>query len=121
VNIPNILTRQHNVGVKLGALRILIGSIMFYVSMANFAMISAMAYNTTLRAAIQTHFPWFSFPIFISLMVVFVLAAIIMEHKFVVPSVTSYSNAQWYKHKNPAREDLEKILRKLDELEAKIK
>jgi len=115
------ITKQYNLGVRFGALRILVGQVMFYVSMANFVMISVVAYDTTLRAVIQAHFPWFNFPLFIGIMAFLVLVAMVLEYKFVVPSTTSYGNVMWYRHQNPAKADLELILKKLEELEAKIK
>ena len=124
MKLPNILTEQHNLGVRFGALRILMVNVTVYVSMANFLMICLMTYSTTLRAIIQPYIPWFSFPIFIGAMVSLFLLAPIMEHKFVVPAVTSYTNAQWYKHQNLLKADLDtfkkELMDRLEEIEAKI-
>ena len=114
MSILGFLSKQYNFGARLGGFRILVANIMFYVSMINFLLISVTAYSTTLRDPIRLHLPWFNFPVFVCIMLFLFLIGAIIEHKFVVPAITSYTNSQWYKHKNPAREDLEKILNKLD-------
>ena len=121
MRIPRLVSRQYNLGLKLGAFRILIANVMFYVSMVNFVMISMVAYNTTLREELQPYAPWFNFPVFVGVMVCGILLAMVVEFKFVMPSVVTFNNSQWYKHQNPAREDLKLILEKIEELEEKIK
>lgn len=120
MNLPRLFTRQYNLGVGFGGLRILVSSVIAYVSLVNFVLICVIAYNTTLRAAIQPHLPWFNFPTFIGIAAGFFLIAIILEYKFVVPSTTTYGNLQGYKHRNPIRKDLELIIKKLEKIEKEI-
>lgn len=117
-SVKNEALKQYNLGPWLGGLKDLAQRTVFYVALLNFVLISITAYNTTLKAYILPHIPWFSFPIFIALLLLLVAVAMVLEYKFILPSTLSYLNRQFYIHQNPIRSDLDKILKKLEKLEA---
>jgi len=116
----SFLTKQYNLGIKFGGFRILVANVMFYVAMVNFFLISVTAYSTTLRDPIKLYLPWFNFPIFVGIMIAFFIVGAIMEHKFIIPAVTRYSNSQVAKHENPIMQNTVQILAKLEEMEKAI-
>jgi hypothetical protein len=95
----------------IGAVKNLLASIMFYVGMLNFVMIAAMFYRTF----------WLELWIFIAIIAVIIIIAMIIEYKFVIPSTYSFGNTQGYIHNSPLVADLQKALKKLEELEKLIK
>ena len=114
------LTKQYNLGIKFGGFRILVANVMFYVAMVNFLLISVTAYSTTLRDPIRLYLPWFNFPIFAGIMVIFFIVGAVIEHKFVIPAVTRYSNSQIAKHENPIMQNTVQILARLEKIEEAI-
>lgn len=115
------ILRQHNFGVGFGAIYSLYGSTMIYQGVVNSFMITAVAYNTTFRDTIHSFVPWMNFPLFFIMLVSGNLLLWVFHYKFAVPAITTYSNAQLYKHRNPIREDLAIIIKRLDKIEDIIK
>lgn len=115
------LFTQYNLGMWVGGLRDILTRMMFYISMINFLLIIAMAYNTTIRDFMLPRFPWFNFPIFIFMMILFVFLAMLLEYKFIVPSSVTYANRQLYTHQNLLRRDLAKVSKELEEIKALLK
>jgi len=111
------VVRQYNLGSWLGALKDLFGRTAFYISIGNFVLIAVTAYHTTLRDPILGWLPWFTFPLFMGVVVMLVLLAMILEYKFVVPSSITFINRQVYEHRSLLRRDLEQITERLTEME----
>jgi len=116
----SIILRQYNFGPWLGGLKGIFNNSTFYLSLINFVLIAVTAYHTTLSGKINEYAPWFSFPLFLAMMVVLVLVVMLLEYKFMIPSSITFGNAQMYAHRNPIRRDLERIMRKLDEMDKRI-
>jgi len=119
--IISILLKQYSLGQGIGAFRDLLGRSLFYISVINFALISVTAFNTTVRDYVAQYVSWFSFPIFIFLLILVAFSAMVLEYKLVLPSNVNFANRQIYKHKNPIKDDLLEIKGKLDKLEKMIK
>ena len=116
----NNLLKQSNHSPLIGALKEVAGHTMFWVSIINFALISATAYNTTIFPIISGVAPWFSFWLFMGLLVFVTLLAMLLEYKFVIPSVLAFRIKQEYKHQSPYRQDLENIQKKLAVISKKL-
>ena len=115
-----IFFKQYKLSNKIGASRIILANIMFYVSIINFVLISLTAYHTTLKYIITPILPFFNFPIFIGIIVCIILIAIIIEYKFVLPSLYAFQNEQGFKHDNPIKDMLVEINKQLDNINSKL-
>jgi len=109
--------RQHAVGSWLGGLKDLIMRVLLYVSLINFLLIVATAYNTTLRDTLQVWAPWLSFPVFLGALVLLLLLLMILEYKVVLPSSWSFVNKQQYEHQSPVKEQLDRIEKILENMQ----
>jgi type I restriction-modification system DNA methylase subunit len=114
------IIKQYNFGPLIGGIKDIAQYTAFYVTIINFILIAVTAYNTTLRDWILKELPWFSFPIFIVTLVVLVGIAMILEFKFVYPSIWAFRNKQEYTHTSLLRKDLKEVLDRLEKLEKKI-
>lgn len=103
------ITRQHNPGYQIGGIKDLLIRVLFYVSGINFVLLAATAYHTTLREPIHQWMPWFTFPMFLGILVVLVSLSMVLEYKLVLPSTMAYLNLQQYKHQNPIKAQLDRI------------
>lgn len=115
-----VIFRQHNIGAWVGGFKSILGGVTFYIAIINFVLIAITAYHTTLSPTIIRFLPWFNLPLFLGVMVVLLLALMVIEFKFVMPSLITFANLQVYTHRNLLKRDLEKIMKKLDALEKKV-
>lgn len=115
-----ILLRQHQVGQLPGAIKFSFGRTLAYVGYVNFALLGAVAYNTTLRDILLQYMPWLTFPAFMGIMVAGVMGAMWLDYKFMMPSEMHFSQKQTWRHKSPVRGELKRILEKLEQIEKKI-
>lgn len=114
--IRDRLMSQRKTGTLIGGVKEVVGHTMFWVSMINFTLIAATAYNTTLFPYLSEKAPWFSFWLFLVVLAVLVGLAMLVEYKLIIPSVMAFRNKQEYEHQNLLRKDLDEIKSKLDEL-----
>lgn len=105
------LLKQYNIGHSVGGLKDLALRTMVYVTAINFVLLVITAYSQALRNWMAHYISWFSFPIFLGVLIALILFAMIIEYKFILPSTWSFINRQQYEHQNPIREDLSKILK----------
>lgn len=110
------IPKQKRVGRFIGGLKELLSRVTFYISIMNFGMLIITSYYTTIRHVYSVPF-W----IFFGFLAMVVLVAMIVEYTIVLPSQTAFLNWQVYTHDNPIRRDLEKIMRKLEELEEEVR
>lgn len=99
----------------IGALKELVSRSTFYISMMNFVMLAITAYYTTIRHFV--HIPFYVF--FIALLIIWG-SALVFEYMVVLPSQIAFMNVQIYEHNNLIRRDLEKVIKKLNEIEERL-
>ena len=118
--IRKVLLRQYMIPY-VGALKSLFGGVLFYLSPISFTMLSITTYKVAIAPWAAIHAPWLSLWVFLGILPVAVILGLVIEFKFVVPSITSYSNVQGYIHNSPFVRDLQVALGKLDNLSKEIK
>ena len=123
---------QKNFGKHWGVFAQAAGQVAIFVGVLNLFLITATAYNTTLKEWLIQQGIHISFWVFAMVILGLLLIAFILMWKFALPSFYSSTNEQLYRHDNPIRRDLEelkKILtddlgdvkKRLDDLEKKEK
>ena len=115
------VSQQYNIGPWLGGLKDLASRAVFYLSLLNFVQISATFYYITLKPNYQQYFSWLSFGLYFGVLAFLTLVVMFLEYKFIIPSMYTFLNRQEYSHQNLLRQDLKKILDKLEELEKRSK
>ena len=112
-NILRKITKQNDSNIWVGGAKEVLGHTIFWVSMINFVLIAATAYNTTLKDYIINYMGWVTFPLFMLFLAIVVFIAMLIEYRFIIPSVMAFRNKQEYEHQNLIRKDLDKIKKKL--------
>lgn len=110
------IPEQKKVGPFWGGVKDILGRAMFYIGILNFILIMITAYHTSIKDMIPVPF-W----IFLMALSIVFLIAMIFEYVIILPSSISFSNRQSYKHDNPIKEDMNRILNKLDNIEQQLK
>lgn len=110
------IPEQKKVSPFLGGLKELFSRVMFYAGIINFILIVVTAYHTSIKDITPIPF-W----VFFLTLIIGLFIAMVFEYVVILPSSISFSNRQSYKHDNPIREDMNKILKKLDDIENEIK
>lgn len=113
--IKAFLFRQHMIPV-VGATKMMLSYVMFYVAILNFLLISITAYHTTISPWAIVHAPWLNLWSFIGIILFVLLIATVIEYKLVLPSMLAFGNIQGYTHGNPVAKDLQEIKAKVDKL-----
>lgn len=98
-----------------GGIKELLGRAMFYIGIINFILIMVTAYHTSIKDIMPVPFWVF----FLSLTVVLFIV-MIFEYIVILPSSIVFSNRQSYKHENPIKDDMNKILEKLVSMEQRL-
>jgi len=101
--IAKILPKQRSIR-KLGAIKNLFTRTGFYISLLNFLMLSATAYQIVIKEYFSL-----SYVIFLFILCTIVLGAMGFEWWIMLPSETAFGNWQTYEHQNPWRKDLEEV------------
>ncbi len=104
----------------IGPAKSLLGSVMFYISIIQFVLIAVVFYHTTLSPCAAQHSPWLSLWVFVGVLIAIFLIALVVEFKFVLPSTISFGNVQGYEHNSPFARDLQKALKELQDIQAKL-
>ena len=114
------LTKQYNLGPWLGGLKDLASRAIFYLSLLNFVQISATFYYLTLRPNYLQYISWLNFWTYFGTLTFLVLIVMILEYKFIIPSMYTFLNRQEYLHQNLLKKDLKEILDKLKKIEGEL-
>lgn len=96
-------------GTWLGGLKTIVIHSIFYVNLANFGLVALTAYNTTIKPYLAVSAPWFTLPVFVTILLIFTGLAMFLEYKYVYPSYIRFQNQQEWEHQNLIREELAKI------------
>ena len=99
-----------------GGIKELLSRAMFYIGIINFILIMITAYHTSIKDIIPVPF-W----IFFMVLTVILFVVMVFEYVIVLPSSIAFSNRQSYKHDNPLKDDITKVLNKLDSMEQQLK
>ena len=110
------IPEQKKVSPFWGGLKELLGRAMFYIGIINFILITITAYHTSIKDIMPIPFWIFFLLLFIGLLILMIL-----EYVIILPSSIAFSNRQSYKHDNPVKDDINKILSKLENMEKDIK
>jgi len=113
---PKIL-KQYNI-VWIGGFKEVLSQTLFYVAIINFILIAITAYNTTLRVFILEWIPDFKLWMFFGILITSVLLGMILEYKFITPSLFSFRSKQMFEHESKV---MDKIISIEDLLKGKVK
>ncbi len=106
--------KQHKVP-WVGGLKEMLAQTVFYIAMINFVLIAIVAYNSTLREFILDWIPGFKLWMFLAVLIAFVLTAMVVEYKYIAPSLYSFRSKQMFGHKSEVTDALKRIEAKLNE------
>lgn len=105
------LAKQKNMSPYIGAL------INVYQTTAiMYAPLTLIGVATTLYGLwgaelIRKYLPWFTVWHLLICMVIFILGAMVVFYKIIIPSIVAFNVQQIYKHRNPMAADLQNILK----------
>jgi hypothetical protein len=110
------LLKQINIGAWWGAFRNLGSFLTFYLTFANFFLL-LMSWYMLVNPELQKR--GIIVPLFVVLLITVALfiAALLMEHKFTLPSYFTYWNRQWWNHGNALPGKLDEIQKQLNRIE----
>jgi hypothetical protein len=117
----NIL-KQSNLGKFgkwWGAFRNLGQYVAFYITFANFFMIF-MTWYVLINPEMQKIGIFIPFFVFAAVMLLGLIIAMVLEHKFTLPNYFTYWNSQWWQHGNPLPKEIDDIKKQLNKIEAKL-
>ena len=109
------IPEQKKISPFWGGIKELLSRAMFYIGIINFILIMITAYHTSIKDILQMPF-W----IFFSILTIILGIVMVFEYIVVLPSSVAFSNRQSYKHDNPIKDDMIKILKKLDDIERRL-
>lgn len=129
----NKIFKQTNIGNWWGAFRNLGSYVTFYINIINLFVLLINTY--ILGYIIKTSSPipiWLVIVLAVFLFLLLLVIAMVLEHKYTIPSFMTYWNQQWYEHGNLLRERLdirdkeideqyERICKKADSIETELK
>jgi len=93
----------------IGGFKEMLAQTVFYISMINFVLIAITAYNTTLRTYLQSWIPSFQLWMFFLALVTLVFLIMIVEYKFIAPSLYSFRSRQMFEHESKIMDILKRI------------
>lgn len=109
--MPLLFSKQAKSVQWIGSAYTIYSATMLYQAIINAFLLSATAYNTTLRDWLPS---WLHFWLFLVILMAFQLIIMFLHYKFIYPSIVAFGNEQAWKHDNPIRRDLDKIKKKLE-------
>ena len=115
--LVRVLLKQYSIGVSVGGVKDLLQRSLFYVTAINFFLLIITSWGIILRDHIAQYISWFTFPVFVGLLVFVILFAMLIEYKFILPATWKFINRQRYQHGEPLKSDLQKVLDRLDRIE----
>jgi len=107
------LFKQHRIS-RVGGFKDMLTQTVFYISMINFVLIAVTAYNSTLRAIIIEWIPGFKLWMFFGILIILVLVAMVLEYKYIAPSLYSFRSKQMFEHESKVTDALKRIEKHLD-------
>lgn len=110
------IPEQKKVSPFWGGIKELLGRAMFYVGIINFILIMITAYHTSIKDIMSIPF-WTFFLVLTAILFI----VMVFEYIVILPSSISFSNRQSYKHDNPIKDDMNRILKKLDDIEQRLR
>ena len=120
--MSNKLFKQTNIGKWWGAFRNLGSYVTFYINIVNLFVLLINTY--ILGYIIKTSSPipiWLVIVIAVFLFLLLLIIAMVLEHKYTIPSFMTYWNQQWWQHNNPLPNELAKMQKQLDRIEVELK
>lgn len=105
----------------VGGLKDVLAQTVFYVSMINFVLIGITAYNTTLREYFIRWIPGFQLWMFFAIIIILVFGLMVLEYKYIVPSLYSFRSKQMFEHESKVMDELRDIRKLMAEINNKLK
>lgn len=103
------MLHQRGIKIWMGGFKDILIMSFVWVSIINFVLVSAIAYNTTIRPSLPDSFSWLTPWVFMVLMGVVFVVIMFIEWKWIYPSYYAFRNRQEYEHQNLLRGDLEEL------------
>jgi len=120
--LNNKIFKQTNVGAWWGAFRNLGSYVTFYINIINLLVLLVNTY--ILGYIVKTALPipiWLVIVLAVLLFLLLLVIAMVLEHKYTIPSFMTYWNDQWWHHGNPLPNEIKKMQRQLDRIEKNLK
>lgn len=114
--------KQTNVGKWWGAFRNLGSYVTFYLGIINFIVLLINTYILGFIAQAGLPIPiWLVIILALLVFFIFLVIAMVLEHKYTIPSFMTYWNQQWWLHGNPMVNELKGMQEQLDRIEKELK
>lgn len=118
----NSIFKQTNVGKWWGAFRNLGSYVTFYLGIINFIVLLINTYILGFIAQAGLPIPiWLVIIFALLVFFIFLVIAMVLEHKYTIPSFMTYWNQQWWLHGNPMPNELKKMREQLNRIEKELK
>ena len=104
----------------VGGFKDVVAQLIFYVSIVNFTLIVVTAYNTTLRDFILQWLPGFKLWMFFAILIIILFGLMVLEYKFIVPSLYSFRGKQMFEHQSKVMDELIKTQKALKRIEKRL-
>jgi len=105
------LAEQKNTSPHLGALISSYSATAILYAPLTLLGVATTVYGLWGRDLIQQWFPWFTFPVMVISIILFMLVMMVLFYKVVIPSSIAFGVQQNYKHRNPLVADVQKVLK----------
>jgi len=120
--VGNSIFKQTNVGKWWGAFRNLGSYVTFYLGIINFIVLLINTYILGFIAQAGLPIPiWLVIIFALLVFFIFLVIAMVLEHKYTIPSFMTYWNQQWWLHGNPMPNELKKMREQLNRIEKELK
>jgi large-conductance mechanosensitive channel len=115
------LLKQKNMSPIIGALINSYSSTSILFSPLTLIGVATTVYGLWGGEIIRHIFPWFQTWMLLAVVVCFVLVAMVVFYKVVVPSQYAFTVQQYYRHRNPMVDDINKCLENDEEIKKLLK
>ncbi len=110
------ISTQKKVSLCWEGIKELLGRVMFYIGIISLVIITITAYHTSIGDIIPI-----SFWVFFLTLNIILFIVMVFEYVIILPSSISFPDRQSYKYDSPTKEDMNKILKKLENIEQRLK
>lgn len=114
------LVAQKKTSPHIGALINVYTSAAILYTPLTFIGVATTLYGLWGADLLRSWFPWFTFGHLLIVMVCFMLLWMVFVYKVVIPSIYSFQVLMQYRHQNPLVADMQEVLKRLEETNAKL-
>lgn len=120
MRLKSFILKQYNIGAGVGAFNTLWGKSFMYVGIMTTVFSTITVWEVSIKAYLLQYIPWFSFPLFLMVIVIGMGLAMLLVYKFSIQSDIRFGMWQGWLKDNPVRTEFEKIEAKQSEIETKL-